>query len=71
MIINQKELFSPKQLAETGLLSLVSQWHMRRAGKLTHLRIGRKIFYRASDIETLIESSVVKGTADEAENSEQ
>ena len=37
-------------------LSLVTQWKMRKAGKLPYRTIGRTIFYKLSEIETACKS---------------
>jgi hypothetical protein len=52
-------LFTPKQLAECGVLSLVTQWKEREKGRLKYCRIGRKILYsekHISDYLALCES---------------
>jgi hypothetical protein len=53
------KLLTPRQVAESGLISLVKQWQMRKTGELEYLRIGRKIFYKSEHIQKLFENSVV------------
>lgn len=43
-------LFTPKQLAEKGVLSLVTQWSERDKGRLKFCQIGRKILYTQAHI---------------------
>lgn len=38
-------LFTPKQLAQRGIMSLVRQWQERRSGRLGYFQLGRRIFY--------------------------
>jgi len=55
--IGCEQLSTPKMLEENGFLSLTRQWQMRRDGKLKYLKIGRKIYYRASDLDALFKAS--------------
>jgi hypothetical protein len=43
-------LFTPKQIADRGIFSLVTQWKEREKGRLKFYRIGRKILYSESQI---------------------
>lgn len=43
-------LFTPKQLAERGFLSLASQWKEREKGRLKCFKLGSKIFYNEQQI---------------------
>lgn len=61
MIILNEKLLSPKEVAEAGLLSLTAQWSLRKSGDLTYLRIGKKIFYRESDIQSFLGRCEVVG----------
>jgi len=38
-------LYTPKQLADRGILSRVTQWKEREKGRLKYCQIGRKILY--------------------------
>ena len=50
MELNEK-LFTPKELDEKKILSLVQQWKERKAGRLNCYRIGnRKILYSEKHI---------------------
>lgn len=40
-----ERLYTPKELDESGVLSLVKQWQERKAGRLQAYRVGRKILY--------------------------
>lgn len=40
-----EQLYTPKELDEKKILSLVQQWKERNRGRLQCYRIGRKIFY--------------------------
>lgn len=42
---NGETLYTPNELAEKGVMSLVKQWQERKAGRLQCYRIGRKILY--------------------------
>jgi hypothetical protein len=56
-----ENLITPKELAERGVLSLVTQWKERNRGRLKFYQIGRKILYderHISDFLTLCESKV-------------
>lgn len=54
--MNQKQanlldtLYTPKQVAERGILSLVTQWKERENGRLKFCRSGRKILYSEQHI---------------------
>ncbi len=57
--LNEK-LFTPKELDEKKILSLVQQWKERKEGRLNCYRIGRKILYsekHIADYLALCESS--------------
>ena len=45
MIEAHEKLFTPKELDEKGVLSLVTQWKERELGRLKCYRFGRKILY--------------------------
>lgn len=47
--LNEK-LFTPKELSEMKVLSLVQQWKERKAGRLKCYRIGTKILYSEKHI---------------------
>jgi hypothetical protein len=47
-----EQLYTPKDLAERGIMSHVKQWSERKAGRLGFLRIGRKILYRQSHVDS-------------------
>lgn len=40
-----EKLYSPKELDELKVISLVQQWKERKNGRLSCYRIGRKILY--------------------------
>lgn len=44
------KLFTPKQIADRGILSLVTQWKEREKGRLKFYRIGRKILYSEAHV---------------------
>lgn len=50
------QLFTPRQIAQRGILSLVRQWQERNAGKLEYYRIGRKILYSETHISNYLRS---------------
>lgn len=55
-----EKLYTPKQLDEERIISLVQQWKERRSGRLKCYRIGRKILYSERHLEdyfALCESS--------------
>lgn len=43
-----EKIYTPKQIAARGIISLVTQWRERERGRLKFFQIGRKILY--SDI---------------------
>ena len=44
------KLYTPKQIAERGILSLVTQWKERNSGRLKFYQMGRKILYSETHI---------------------
>lgn len=46
-----ERLYTPNELAERGILSLVKQWELRKAKRLGFLALGRKILYRQRDLD--------------------
>lgn len=46
-----EKLYTPQDIANLGLLSLVLQWQLRKSGKLPHYRIGRKILYSQAHLD--------------------
>ena len=64
--LNEK-LFTPKELDEKKILSLVQQWKERKEGRLSCYRIGRKILYSEKhivDYLALCESKQESGVSD-------
>ena len=51
------KLFTPKQLADKNIMSLVSQWQKRKSGELKFYRIGRKILYSEAQINDYLAQS--------------
>lgn len=50
------DLLTPKNVAELGIMSYVKQWQERKAGRLNHYKIGKKIFYSQAHIETYLKA---------------
>ena len=48
-----ERFYTPNELADGGIMSLVKQWQERKAGRLQCYRIGRR-FYTDKSIWTLI-----------------
>ena len=46
-----ERLYTPNDLAERGIMSLVKQWQERKAKRLGFLALGRKILYRQRDLD--------------------
>lgn len=44
-LFENKDLLSPKDLAGAHIISISKQHEERRAGRLKHVRIGRKVAY--------------------------
>jgi hypothetical protein len=40
-----ERLYTPKDIAERGIMSHVKQWQERKAGRLLAYRVGRKVLY--------------------------
>ena len=60
---NGEALYTPNDLAEKGVMSLVKQWQERKAGRLQCYRIGRKILYGQHHLDAyfaLCESDVAE-----------
>ncbi len=47
-----ERLYTPNEVAERGIMSLVKQWQERRAGRLGAYRIGRKILYGQNHLDS-------------------
>jgi hypothetical protein len=41
----EETLRTPKQIADSGVMSLVVQWRKRKNGELKFYQVGRKILY--------------------------
>lgn len=52
----EETLRTPKQLAESGLMSLVVQWRERKKGTLKFYQVGRKILYAEKHLEDFFTS---------------
>lgn len=50
------KLFTPKQIADRGILSLVMQWKKRSSGQLKFYQVGRKILYSEKHIKDYLAS---------------
>lgn len=44
------QLFTPKQIAQRGIMSLVMQWKERSSGQLEFYKIGRRVLYSEQHI---------------------
>lgn len=51
MIELDEKLYTPKDLAECGLMSKTKQWQERESGRLKCFRVGKKIFYSKSHLQ--------------------
>lgn len=51
-----EKLYTPNNIAELGILSLVKQWQERKSGRLKHYKIGKKILYSHAHIEAYLQS---------------
>lgn len=59
----ERETFlTPKQLATTGIISLVKQWEERKAGRLQCYRIGAKVLYGQKHINDYLSLCEVGGS---------
>lgn len=47
-----ERLYTPNELAERGIMSLVMQWQERKSGRLPHYRIGRKVLYSQRHLDS-------------------
>ncbi len=52
----EETLRTPKQLADSGFMSLVVQWRKRKDGTLKFYQSGRKILYSPEHIRQYLES---------------
>lgn len=50
-----ERFYSPKELAEAGILCLASQWKERKAGRLPFYRLGRKVVYAQRHLDIYFE----------------
>lgn len=55
----KRKLVTPRQVAESGLMSLVKQWQLRKAGKLEYVKVGSRIFYSEEILNRFLENSTV------------
>jgi hypothetical protein len=46
-----ERFYTPNELADGGIMSLVKQWQERKAGRLQCYRLGRKILYGQKHID--------------------
>lgn len=52
----EETLRTPKQIADSGVMSLVVQWRKRKSGELKFYQIGRKILYSADHLQDFLEA---------------
>lgn len=52
-----EKFYTPKDLAEKGIMSKTKQWQEREDGKLKCFRVGKKIFYSEKHLQDYFESS--------------
>jgi hypothetical protein len=65
--MEQKEqLYTPNDVAQMGIMSLVMQWQERKSGRLPHYRIGRKILYAQKHLDSYF-ASCERGVESESE----
>jgi excisionase family DNA binding protein len=50
---NENEYLTPKEFAEMFGISKVTQWKLRKAGKLPYRMIGKSVLYSLSEIDTV------------------
>lgn len=56
-------LYTPKQLAARGILSLVTQWKERDRKRLKFYQFGRKIFYSEAHIQEYLSLCETKASS--------
>lgn len=49
------QLYTPKDLAKRGIMSLVTQWKERERGRLKFYQMGRKILYSEAHIKDFLD----------------
>jgi hypothetical protein len=52
----EETLRTPKQIADSGFMSLVVQWRERKKGRLKFYQSGRKILYSPEHIQEYLKS---------------
>ena len=60
-----KDLLTTRDLETRHLMSKVTQWQERKAGRLGYIKIGRKVLYREEHIDEYLkqrECAVVNST---------
>jgi excisionase family DNA binding protein len=64
-VMDQRQVYTPAQVAERLQVSVV--WVMRalKAGRLTGFRVGRLWRVREADVQAFIEAHVSNGTGEE------
>ncbi len=67
--LNEK-LFTPKELDEKKIISLVQQWKERERGRLKCYRIGRKILYGEQHITDFLKACENKPNLESEEHIE-
>jgi response regulator of citrate/malate metabolism len=66
--ITNEKLFTPKGLAETGIISTVKQWMERKNGRLNCYRIGSKVLYSQKHINEYLALCEQQGQTNYDEN---
>lgn len=64
-----EKLYTPNEIAEQGIMSLVKQWQERKSGRLLCYRIGKKILYSQKHLDAyfaLCESQPLESTPNAA-----
>lgn len=57
-------LLTPKQVAEMLHTSpaVLAQWRYKKVYPLRYVKVGRRVFYRAEDVQRFIELRTIPGT---------
>ncbi len=59
-----ERLYTPNEVAERGIMSLVKQWQERKSGRLGAYRLGRKVLYGQKHLDAyfkLCDSDAIQG----------
>jgi hypothetical protein len=62
-----ERFYTPAEIADQGIMSLVAQWQRRKSGELKYIKIGKKVLYSQRHLDEFLAKCEKNAGKDAAE----